>query len=90
MTETAARPLIVCTGCGSTETLDQIRTRHPNALSCCPERRMVNTEGYDAGKREAERLAVACAVDALIRVVPGMPTDVARLWALDSWKRIQP
>lgn len=29
-----------CTGCGSTETIAAIRAKHPNALSCCPERHM--------------------------------------------------
>lgn len=29
-----------CTGCGSTETINQILEKHPNALSCCPERDM--------------------------------------------------
>lgn len=30
-----------CTGCGSTESIEEIRTRNPRALSCCPDRRMV-------------------------------------------------
>lgn len=29
-----------CTGCGSTETIEQIRAKNPKALSCCPERDM--------------------------------------------------
>jgi GcrA cell cycle regulator len=29
-----------CTGCGSTQTIEEIRAQHPNALSCCPERNM--------------------------------------------------
>jgi hypothetical protein len=31
-----------CTGCGSTKTIEEIRAEHPAALSCCPERRMIN------------------------------------------------
>lgn len=31
----------VCTGCGSTETIEEIRARNPLADSCCPERTMV-------------------------------------------------
>jgi len=31
----------ICTGCGSTETLEELRARAPNAISCCPERKMV-------------------------------------------------
>lgn len=33
--------MLRCTGCGSTETIEQIRARLPRALSCCPERKMV-------------------------------------------------
>ncbi len=29
-----------CTGCGSTESVEEIRKHHPAALSCCPERNM--------------------------------------------------
>lgn len=29
-----------CTGCGSTETIEEIRRHHPQAISCCPERNM--------------------------------------------------
>lgn len=31
---------VSCTGCGSTETIEQIRASNPGALSCCPERDM--------------------------------------------------
>lgn len=31
-----------CAGCGSTETLQQIRAKHPEAIACCPERKMEN------------------------------------------------
>ena len=37
-----------CLGCGSTETLEQIRAKHPGAIACCPERRMV----YRRDKRQ--------------------------------------
>lgn len=29
-----------CAGCGSTETIAEIRAKHPQAISCCPERDM--------------------------------------------------
>lgn len=29
-----------CTGCGSTETIAEIRAKHPQAIACCPERDM--------------------------------------------------
>lgn len=32
--------MLRCTGCGSTETIEEIRAKHPNALACCPERNM--------------------------------------------------
>jgi hypothetical protein len=32
-----------CSGCGTTDSIEEIRARHPEALSCCPERRMVLT-----------------------------------------------
>lgn len=43
----------VCTGCGTTKTLAQIKAVNPQALSCCPERKMVPVrqiwrEGYEA------------------------------------------
>ena len=32
--------LWACTGCGSQKTMEQIKSEHPDALSCCPERKM--------------------------------------------------
>lgn len=32
--------VLKCTGCGSTETLAEVKTTHPKAVSCCPERKM--------------------------------------------------
>src|ERR1035437_1332079 len=32
-----------CSGCGTTESIEEIRARYPRALSCCPERKMVAT-----------------------------------------------
>ncbi len=32
----------ICDGCGSRETIDEIRDRNPKALSCCPERKLTN------------------------------------------------
>lgn len=32
---------MVCTGCGTTRTIDHIRYLNPQAISCCPERKMI-------------------------------------------------
>jgi hypothetical protein len=44
--------LWACTGCGSQMTMDQIKGEHPNALCCCPERRMapLPSTGCGGGK----------------------------------------
>lgn len=39
-TRKALQALWVCSGCGSRESIDQIRGEHPGAISCCPERKM--------------------------------------------------
>ena len=41
-TSLAAQDGLICTGCGSTKSIEQIRAEHPSALSCCPERKMVS------------------------------------------------
>lgn len=33
--------MLRCSNCGSTETLAEIVAKHPQAISCCPERNMV-------------------------------------------------
>ena len=33
-------PVMECTGCGSRQSVEEIRAAHPGALSCCPERNM--------------------------------------------------
>jgi hypothetical protein len=43
-----------CAGCGSTETLKQIRTKHPRAISCCPERKMKITCRYVQGREHTK------------------------------------
>jgi hypothetical protein len=35
-----ASGLWACTGCGSMKSIDQIRKEHPEAIACCPERKM--------------------------------------------------
>lgn len=35
--------LWACTGCGSIQTIEQIRGEHPEAIACCPERKMAPT-----------------------------------------------
>jgi hypothetical protein len=54
-----------CDGCGSTETIEEIRAKNPLALSCCPERKMLtasqwrekaiaaNSAGFNAAKERA-------------------------------------
>ena len=34
--------MLRCTGCGSTQTIEELRREHPQAISCCPERRMID------------------------------------------------
>lgn len=33
--------VLMCTGCGTVETIRSIKARKPKAFSCCPERKMV-------------------------------------------------
>ena len=40
LSSTVRTDLWACTGCGSQKTMDQIKGEHPQALSCCPERKM--------------------------------------------------
>lgn len=37
----------ICTGCGSTQTIKEIRQTHPKAISCCPERVMVDRKAFE-------------------------------------------
>lgn len=39
-------PPRMCLGCGSTETIEAIRDRNPQAVSCCPEREMLTLQQY--------------------------------------------
>lgn len=32
----------ICESCGCNLTIEELRKRHPGALSCCPERKMVD------------------------------------------------
>jgi hypothetical protein len=32
---------IACDGCGSRLTIEEIRAKHPRAIACCPERKLV-------------------------------------------------
>lgn len=49
--------MLECTGCGSRDTIEAIRAKHPKALSCCPERDMQPVKVYlrelDAGTDNA-------------------------------------
>jgi hypothetical protein len=56
-----------CAGCGSTETLKQIRAKRPQAISCCPERKMKLTCRYVQGREHTGRGAS-----------PGVPTAAHR------------
>ena len=38
-----------CTGCGSVESLEEIKTKHPQAISCCPERKLMTAMACDDG-----------------------------------------
>lgn len=35
-----------CEGCGSEKTIEEIRREYPNALSCCPERKLVTLQQW--------------------------------------------
>lgn len=43
--------LLRCTGCGSTDSMEEIKRENPRALSCCPERSMAPIVQY---MREAD------------------------------------
>lgn len=49
--------MLECTGCGSRDSIEEIRRKHPNAISCCPERSMQPVVVYlrevDAGTDNA-------------------------------------
>jgi hypothetical protein len=47
--------LWACTGCGSMKSLDQILGEHPNAISCCPERKMIARSADGALRSDEER-----------------------------------
>lgn len=36
----APEPVMECTGCGSTQSIEEIKAHFPQAISCCPERKM--------------------------------------------------
>lgn len=42
--EGRAGPAMACTGCGCMESIEELRARDPNILSCCPERNMIPAE----------------------------------------------
>lgn len=44
--KTVFSPPRMCLGCGSTETIEAIRDRNPQAVSCCPEREMMTLQQY--------------------------------------------
>lgn len=46
--------MLRCTGCGSTQTIAEIREQHPGALSCCPERHM---QWFDDGELQKRPVA---------------------------------
>lgn len=51
----ASAPIGKCTGCGSTETIEQIRASVPTAISCCPERDMQSSAvPIEAGEEKWE------------------------------------
>ena len=39
----------ICINCHSERSIEEIRAEHPNALSCCPERDMVDARAFYAG-----------------------------------------
>jgi hypothetical protein len=50
-----------CTGCGSTETLAEIRAKNPEAISCCPERKLKSVcKSCDADTEEWWNYCAMC------------------------------
>lgn len=64
-----------CDGCGSIESVEAVRARHPGALSCCPERKMLSAAEWMARARSAEKslaeVSDRCiAAEAALRATP--------------------
>lgn len=53
-----------CDGCGSMQTIADIRARNPLAESCCPERKLISPR--ELVKREKANTELAIAVDRFI------------------------
>lgn len=69
---------VACSGCGCTETIEQIRARNPNAISCCPERDMVPAVAWMKRAEQAER-----GRDGFIRQIDEVYATVSDHWFLD-------
>ena len=44
---------MICTGCGSQKSIEEIRAEHPDAIACCPERHMVDLDLWKVMERVA-------------------------------------
>lgn len=58
--------MLRCTGCGSTQTIEEIRREHPQAISCCPERNMQD-DGSGTVEDRLRRLE-----EAVLQLNPGL------------------
>jgi hypothetical protein len=85
----ANAPRLICTGCGSVETIEELR-RHPGVRSCCPERHVVDRfdviRAYEAARtprvyRPGESLGGG------LVAVPEEPPSVALDAIADTVKR---
>lgn len=81
---------VACSGCGSTETIEQIRAKHPIAISCCPERDMVpavtwmnRAEAAEARLAECERTSRVYEIEH-DKTVDALDAATARVEALEK------
>lgn len=69
-----------CAGCGSIETIEQIQARHPDARSCCPERKMLSAAEWMARATSAEK-----ALEGLPEVVwPKVPSQIVEIFVVHA------
>ena len=80
---------MMCSGCGSTETIDEIKVRHPKAVSCCPERKMVPKYYWNDELEKILRLGAYCKQDGEVEReashrLPPLSAFEQLVWTLDA------
>ncbi|WP_394658557.1 hypothetical protein [uncultured Novosphingobium sp.] len=86
--------VLICSGCGTVETVRSIRARHPTAFTCCPERKMVpalaatnappTTAADDEARVEAVEVECARLLAAYLRKEIGRLMHQAEHWAKNN------